>query len=263
MKKYEDLMFRDDFMFGKVMEDPELCRKVLERLMQHEVGELTVPMREHEVKFTKDGKSIRLDIYTEDMEANTIYDAEMQNLNKKKIEYYNLPKRSREYQAMIDMDQVLKGENYRRFKDCNVIFICTFDPFGKGLYRYTFEETCVEDKELFLKDGTSKIFYNTTAKAKEIPKDIRYLFDYINDGKPRDQLTDEINEAVDTARNNKEWGSAYMKSVTILDDVREEGREEGLEEGIERFSVYFMETGQAQTIEEARQLARSIVDKQD
>ena len=49
--------------------------------------------------------------------------------------------------------------------------------FGKGLYRYTFVETCVEDKELFLKDGTSKIFYNTTAKAKEIPKDIRYLFD--------------------------------------------------------------------------------------
>ena len=68
---------------------------------------------------------------------------------------------------------------------------------------------------------------------------------------------------MDTARNNKEWGAAYMKSVTILDDVREEGREEGLEEGIERFSTYFMETGQAQTIEEARQLARSIVDKQD
>lgn len=62
-----------------------------------------------------------------------------------------------------------------------------------------------------------------------MPNDIKLLFEYINDGKPRDTLTDEIDIAVDTARKNKEWGSAYMKSVTILDDVREEGREEEAE----------------------------------
>ncbi|MBO6298577.1 MAG: hypothetical protein J6N53_06990 [Lachnospiraceae bacterium] len=40
MKNYEELRFCDDFMFGKVMEDPELCREVLECLLQEPVGEL-------------------------------------------------------------------------------------------------------------------------------------------------------------------------------------------------------------------------------
>ena len=40
LKKYEELCFRDDFMFGKVMADPELCRRVLECLLQHPVSEL-------------------------------------------------------------------------------------------------------------------------------------------------------------------------------------------------------------------------------
>ena len=39
-KSYEELRFTDDFMFGKVMEDRELCRDVLECLLGEKVGEL-------------------------------------------------------------------------------------------------------------------------------------------------------------------------------------------------------------------------------
>ena len=39
-KSYEELQFTDDFMFGKVMEDIELCRDVLECLLQEPVGTL-------------------------------------------------------------------------------------------------------------------------------------------------------------------------------------------------------------------------------
>lgn len=39
-KSYEELQFTDDFMFGKVMEDKELCRDVLECLLQEPVGTL-------------------------------------------------------------------------------------------------------------------------------------------------------------------------------------------------------------------------------
>ena len=39
-KSYEELQFTDDFMFGKVMEDKELCRDVLECLLDEPVGEL-------------------------------------------------------------------------------------------------------------------------------------------------------------------------------------------------------------------------------
>ena len=77
-KAYEELEFRDDFMFGKVMEDKQLCREILECLLQQPVGELTNVDTQREYRNTEDGKSIRVDIYTQD--DKMIYDAEMQNL---------------------------------------------------------------------------------------------------------------------------------------------------------------------------------------
>ncbi len=40
-KSYDELEYRDDFMFGKVMEDTELCREVLECLLEEPIGELS------------------------------------------------------------------------------------------------------------------------------------------------------------------------------------------------------------------------------
>ena len=74
MKKFEELGFSDSFMFDRVMEDPELCRRVLETLLQIKLSELTIPQSEKELKFTKDGKAIRLDVYTKDSVSGAIYD---------------------------------------------------------------------------------------------------------------------------------------------------------------------------------------------
>ena len=60
LKEYEDLTFSDDFIFGKMMEDPELCRKVLETLLQRPVGELQNVVTQKMLKQTKDGKKIHL-----------------------------------------------------------------------------------------------------------------------------------------------------------------------------------------------------------
>ena len=94
-KNYEELKLSDDFMFGKVMEDGNLCREVLECLLRKPVGELEEMEFQREYRYAVDGKPIRLDIYTRDQKA--VYDAEMQNLNHKKKEDYDLPKRSRFY----------------------------------------------------------------------------------------------------------------------------------------------------------------------
>ena len=74
MKSYDELQFRDNFMFGKVMEDPGLCRRVLECLLGH----------------ISEGKPIRLDVYSEDR-SGAVYDAEMENLNHKSIIAHALP----------------------------------------------------------------------------------------------------------------------------------------------------------------------------
>ena len=43
IKPFEELEFYDDFMFGLVMQDKELCRKVLECLLGIKIKEINFP----------------------------------------------------------------------------------------------------------------------------------------------------------------------------------------------------------------------------
>ena len=108
-----------------------------------------------------------------------------------------------------------------------MLFLCTFDPFGRGYAKYSFQNLCKEDRELYLKDGTEKIFYNCAADPEKVPENLRELYDYIRSGKVGGDLSQRIDEAVCIARKNEEWRSEYMKELLHDDDVREEGRAEG------------------------------------
>ena len=123
MKRYEDLQFRDDFMFGIVMGYDELCRKFLERLLQHPVDKLITLEKQKKIRLTSDGKPIRLDIYTQESSTGTLFDAEMQQLGHKKRDDLQLPKRSRYYQAIIDTDMLVQGNSYKKLMESNIIFI--------------------------------------------------------------------------------------------------------------------------------------------
>ena len=223
-KPFEELEFRDDFMFGKTMEDPELCHDVIECLLQRPVGELHVVQGQKEFRFVSDGKPIRLDVYNMDSEGS-VYDAEMQNLNRKKISSLALPRRSRFYQSSIDIDHLDKGNHYRTLPDCNIMFICTFDPFGLGLAWYTFRERCDESSELVLADGTEKNFYNCTYAGEGVPDEIQAFYEYVRTGRAGNQLTRRIDEAVERGRRNENWRSSYMKERIIIMDAIEEERE--------------------------------------
>jgi len=231
MKEFKKLGFSDRFMFNTVMEDPELCRRVLETLLQTKLSELTMPLSEKEVKATKDGKAIRLDVFTQDSVSGAVFDTEMQNLNRKSVDSLALPKRSRYYQAMIDIKSLDSGNDYQELADSNIIFICTFDPFGKGSYKYSFRECCEDNPELKLKTGTAKIFFNTTSESGDMPEEIRYLFEYINTGKPLDELTGDIETMIDSKRDDFELSVRWLREYFDREDARYEGREEGREEG--------------------------------
>ena len=75
--------------------------------------------------------------------------------------YAELPKRSRYYQDVIDLNIIEKGDTYDILGVSYVIFICTFDFFKKDRSVYEFENICVEDANIRLNDGTHKIFLNT------------------------------------------------------------------------------------------------------
>ena len=229
MKQFEELEYRDDFMFGKVMEDPDLCHDVLECLLERPIGKLKEVQTQKEYHYTSEGRSIRMDVYNEE-ENGSIYDAEMENLNHRSVESHMLPKRVRYYQSLIDSDHLSKNDTYRSLPESTVLFICTFDPFKKGLSRYSFSEMCEEDPTLSLEDGTKKIFLNCTFGGDSVSDDIRNFCHYVMTGEAKNDLTKKINDAVERGRKNEMWKSDYIKERVILNDEREAGREEGRKE---------------------------------
>ena len=50
----------------------------------------------------------------------------------------NLQKRTRYYQGLIDIDLIDKGAAYDKLNPTYIIFICTFDPYGRNRNMYTF-----------------------------------------------------------------------------------------------------------------------------
>ncbi|MGN0157142.1 MAG: Rpn family recombination-promoting nuclease/putative transposase [Lachnospiraceae bacterium] len=231
-KKFEELVMTDDFMFGKVMENNELCRHVLEILLQTKIETLEYPDREKEIRVTGKGKSVRLDIFTKD-EHDIIYDAEMQNQNGKPVEKLYLSKRSRFYQSLIDSQLMERGTLYRDLNESYVIFLCTFDPFGEGKYQYTFRNICEENTQLSLNDKSTKVFFNITADRSGMPDEIRELFDYLEKNIVSTPFTEELEREVEKIRFNEERRREYMKTITHEMDIRLEGRDEGIEIGQE------------------------------
>jgi len=227
VKKYEKLTLSNEFVFGKVTENEELCQKLLETLLQTDIESLQQLMREKEIRFKWGTKPVRRDIYVKD-KKDVLYDAEMQNKNGKTLEYLALPKRSRYYQSVMDSEILKKGVHYSRLNDSYIIFICTFDPFGLGQYVYTFRNICEENTSLQLGDKATKIFFNTKSKQENIPENIKNLFAYIETGKVSDDLTQKLEEEILQLRNDEKWWGEYMKSVTWEMDARYEGHQEGV-----------------------------------
>ncbi len=174
-----------------------------------------------------------MDIYVEDGKE-TVYNIEMQT-----TENRNLPKRTRYYQGMIDLNILEKGENYRDLKRSFVIFVCTFDLFGEGRHIYTFENRCIQNPELSLLDGTTKIILNTKGIMDDVTPEMKRLLDFIDGKEPEDDFTRELDEAVQSVRKNEKWRLDYM----TLQMNYQEKYEQGIEQGNKQAALRMIEAG--------------------
>ena len=220
----------DAFMFAKVMSNKEICKPVLEQILNIKIRDIEYLDYEETIQIAPGSKSIRLDIYVED-DKNTVFNLEMQTTN-----YEELPKGSRYYQDIIDLKLIEKGQSYDILKTSHVIFICTFDFFEKNRSIYEFENICVDDSDIKLNDGTHKIFLNTKGNRDGISEELQMLLDYFDGREPENQLAKDIDSKVFEARNNKQWRREYMSYQMELDRQYRNGREEGIKEGMEKGS---------------------------
>lgn len=235
-KAWEELQIKDDFLFAKVMRDKKICAALIERLLGTKIKDIVYLEEEKKIDIKWDAKSVRLDVYVED--GNRVFNLEMQTTNQK-----NLPYRSRYYQGMIDLNTIEKGESYGKLKESYVIFICTFDPFEQGKAKYTFENLCVEDKELRLKDGTRKIFLNAKGYQNAEEEDVREFLRYVNGEESDNIFVKKIENKVEQIKSNKEWRQEYMTMLMREAEIREQSREEGRLEGIQEGRLKGVEEG--------------------
>jgi predicted transposase/invertase (TIGR01784 family) len=136
----------------------------------------------------------------------------------------------------MDLNHLETGDEYSELLDSYVIFICTFDPFDKGLCCYRFENICKGYKgmeDISLGDGRKILIYNTKGTVINVDKDTENFLRYIETGRVSDDYTDGLEQAVSIARCNKEWRVEYMKTFVHDADVRREGKEIGIEIGKE------------------------------
>ena len=223
---WEEIGLSNDFIFGKVMSDPELCKELLERILPGiEIDHIEYPELQKPIKEDIDARSVRLDVYVKDGK-NTVYDIEMQKVNTRE-----LPKRSRYYQGMMDLQLIDSGQPYKKLNQSYVIFICLEDVFGKNRHIYTFENICREDPEIKLRDGAIKIFLNAKGNLNDVSSELRAFLDYLGGKKSEDEYVQKLEKAVREAKRNRKWRHEYMTLLMRDQENQEIGEERGRREG--------------------------------
>ena len=221
IKPVEELRFTDDFMFCRVMKNPDLCKGVIERLLGIKVERIEYPELQKEIRPYYSAHGVRMDVYVKD--SDRIFDIEMQTTIPE-----DLPRRMRYYQSMIDIDSLIAGSEYEALKESYVIFLCTKDPFGLGLPVYTFSTVCREKNDFTLNDGINKLFFNASAFASEKNLEIKGFLGYLCSGRPSDYLTEDIDRRVERLKINEIFRSDYMMDALPLYDARQAGLKEGM-----------------------------------
>ena len=205
-KQWHEATIRDNFVFGKTMElYPDLCRQLLELILDIKIKEITYPEREKTIEARIDGKGIRLDVYVEEKGTNRSFDVEIQISNSD-----NLAKRMRYYQSLIDTDKLKRGQHYSRLGESFIIFICPFDIFKQGRHLYSFRERCDQDSSLALGDETTKIFLSTKGTLADVSPDIKAFLDYVDSGIVSGDFVKELAVAVDNVKTNAKVRHDFM-----------------------------------------------------
>lgn len=64
-----NLTITHSFIFGKVMQEPKICKYFLEKLLGMKIKQINYPEREKEIGILPESHDVRLDIYADDIKA--------------------------------------------------------------------------------------------------------------------------------------------------------------------------------------------------
>ena len=108
------------------------------------------------------------------------------------------------------MDMLHRGMTYNELRKSYVIFICTFDPFGKGLPVYHVTYRCKENNALEMQDLTENIFLNARAADKADDKELSAFLSYVNGNKPESEFTRTVDRETARVKDDEIWRARVM-----------------------------------------------------
>ena len=239
-KKLEDLNLMDDFLFQAIMSYPDIgelfAQKILELIFRRRFQNLQVIAQKVYGGLNTDLRGARLDLYVEENDcakinascADSVYDLEPDQ-NNKPASIHSFPKRVRFYHAIIDRHILKSGQEFGKLKNVYVIFLCNYDPFGCDRAKYTIKNMCVEDPDIPYEDGACTIVLYTKGTQGNIPEDLRQFLNYMEHTNADHAVSDtlkELQQMVDTVKQDGEVSIAYMKWFEHDQMLLEEGRAE-------------------------------------
>ena len=227
IKSFDELTFQDNFIFQKVMLKKHICKAVLERLLDISIKDIVYIHEEKNLDVRWDTKSVRLDVFVND-DKGTVFNIEMQT--SKDME--ELVKRTRFYQSILDMYHIQKGQKYTTLNDSYIIFICTFPVFTGNRHKYTFKNICIEDHDIVLNDGATKLFLSTKGTQNDVSKPLQAFLDYIDGQEATDELLRDIDDAVYEVKHCEAWKEEYVMLSMDHYTYWKEGMAEGIAEGL-------------------------------
>ena len=230
----EGMTLMNRLLFAEIIENVEFAEACLSIIMNDDHVLSVPPQAEKEIRNLEVGKYIRMDSFMQD-ERDNCFDLEVQKTNE-----YNLPRRSRHYQAMADSTLLESGESDpNSMNNMYVIIISSFDPYGKKRFCYQFANTCETVPGLALNDGGKRIFLNTKGKDDEnVSEELKWMLRYF------EETTDEIaaasgsrriqrmNEIVKEIKASAEFDRKARARLEDLAEARAESHAEGLNEGV-------------------------------
>ena len=225
MKPIEELTFTDDYMFGYVMRNEEICKGLLERLLQIKIERLEYPELQKTITPHYENKGVRLDVYVQD--SNRVFDVEVQNILDD-----DLPTRTRYYQSMMDIDLLLKGKKYSELKESFIIFVCKDDFYEEGFPCYSFSNLCHEKRTLEFGDKTHKIIFNASAFSQEKDLERKSLLEYIKNKESTSDFTKMIDLLVEKTKENQTFRGDYMAWGLAEQDAEKRGYNAGIADGV-------------------------------
>lgn len=150
-----------------------------------------------------------------------------------------LPKRSRYYQALLDIKSLRGGKHYNELPNTVIIWITTFDPFDKKRMQYTVKNDCIEDQDVRYNDGAVKIFLYTKGTEGNPDSDLRNLLHYLESGKVSDKADTglmNLDSCIQDLKNrpevNKQYMDLWLREKRLREDATNEGLAQGITQGI-------------------------------